>query len=165
MTRCGLAPRTCCQLLVVHLLSHLCDFPAQEHCPGEVDEAAVCKNAFELLFAFDEIIACGCGYRENVSMREVQVALEMESHEEKLAKMIRQSKEREAQQEMVRKAKQISRENRSKGIGGSGGIGSMRDFADDLRSGAAQVLGSIEAAGAMPGVGPSATHAYGVSSG
>ena len=62
----------------------------------------MCKNAFELLFAFDEIIACGCGYRENVSMREVQVALEMESHEEKLAKMIRQSKEREAQQEMVR---------------------------------------------------------------
>ena len=165
MTRCGLAPRTCCQLLVVHLLSHLCDFPAQEHCPGEVDEAAVCKNAFELLFAFDEIIACGCGYRENVSMREVQVALEMESHEEKLAKMIRQSKEREAQQEMVRKAKQISRENRSKGIGGSGGIGSMRDFADDLRSGAAQVQASIEAAGAMPGVGPSATPAYGVSSG
>lgn len=136
-----------------------------EHCPGEVDEAAVCKNAFELLFAFDEIIACGCGYRENVSMREVQVALEMESHEEKLAKMIRQSKEREAQQEMVRKAKQISRENRSKGIGGSGGIGSMRDFADDLRSGAAQVQASIEAAGAMPGVGPSATPAYGVSSG
>jgi hypothetical protein len=143
----------------------LCDFPAQEHCPGEVDEAAVCKNAFELLFAFDEIIACGCGSRENVSMREVQVALEMESHEEKLAKMIRQSKEREAQQEMVRKAKQISRENRSKGIGGSGGIGSMRDFADDLRSGAAQVQASIEAAGAMPGVGPSATPAYGVSSG
>ena len=125
----------------------------------------MCKNAFELLFAFDEIIACGCGYRENVSMREVQVALEMESHEEKLAKMIRQSKEREAQQEMVRKAKQISRENRSKGIGGSGGIGSMRDFADDLRSGAAQVQASIEAAGAMPGVGPSATAAYGGSSG
>ncbi len=125
----------------------------------------MCKNAFELLFAFDEIIACGCGYRENVSMREVQVALEMESHEEKLAKMIRQSKEREAQQEMVRKAKQISRENRSKGMGGSGGIGSMRDFADDLRSGAAQVQASIEAAGAMPGVGPSSTPSYGGSSG
>jgi len=128
-----------------------------EYCPGEVDEASICKNAFELLFAFDEIIACGCGYRENVSMREVQVALEMESHEEKLAKMIRQSKEREAQQEMVRKAKQISRENRSKGVGSGGGMGSMRDFADDLRSGAAQVQASMEAAGAMPGVGPSST--------
>ena len=32
-----------------------------EHCPGEIDESAVCKHAFELLFAFDELIACGVG--------------------------------------------------------------------------------------------------------
>lgn len=124
-----------------------------EYCPGEIDEASICKNGFELLFAFDEIIACGCGYREDVSMRDVQVALEMESHEEKLAVMIRQSKEREAQQEMARKAKQIAREKRSEGFGSAGGIASMRDFADDIRSGAAAATASIEAASGM-GVGP-----------
>ena len=70
-----------------------------EYCPGEIDEASVCKNAFELLFAFDELIACGVGHRENLTLQQVQVNLEMESHEEKLALMIRQSKEREAQQE------------------------------------------------------------------
>ena len=87
----------------------------------------------------------------------------MESHEEKLANMIRQSKEREAQQEMVRKAKQISRENRSKGMGGSGGgIGSMRDFADDLRSGAAQVQAQIEStASALPSLGGEGGGGYG----
>ena len=127
-----------------------------EYCPGDVDEASVCKNAFELLFAFDEIIACGCGQRENVTLRDVQVALEMESHEEKLANMIRQSKEREAQQEMVRKAKQISRENRSKGIG-SGGLGSMRDFADDLRTGAAQASAALEQSATLPGMGAAST--------
>ena len=68
-----------------------------EHCPGELDEASVCRNAFELLFAFDEVIAGGVGHRENVSLREIQTNLEMESHEEKLANMIRKSKEMEAQ--------------------------------------------------------------------
>ena len=120
-----------------------------EYCPGEIDEASVCKNAFELLFAFDELIACGVGHRENLTLQQVQVNLEMESHEEKLALMIRQSKEREAQQEAERRRKQIARDNRSKGMGGgnslSGGITSMRDFADDLRSGAAAAAATVEA--------------------
>ena len=42
-----------------------------EYCPGEIDESSICKHAFELLFAFDEIIACFCGQRENVTLREV----------------------------------------------------------------------------------------------
>lgn len=41
-----------------------------EYCPVEIDEANVCKNAFELVFAFDEIIALG--HRENVSLRDIQ---------------------------------------------------------------------------------------------
>ena len=119
-----------------------------EHCPGELDEASVCKHSFELLFAFDELIACGTGHRESLTLQQLQVNLEMESHEEKLALMIRQSKEREAQQEAERRRKQIARDSRSKGMGGqglSGGIGSMRDFADDLRSGAASAAATIEA--------------------
>jgi len=92
-----------------------------EYCPGELDEASVCKNAFELVFAFDEIVAMG--HKENVSMRDIQVNIEMESHEEKLANMIRQSKEREAQEEMNRKAKSIARENRVKAVGGGMGSG------------------------------------------
>ena len=38
-----------------------------------MDESNVCENAFELVFAFDEVIACGAGLRDSVSMRDVQV--------------------------------------------------------------------------------------------
>ena len=54
---------------------------------------------------------------------------------------------------MDRKAKQIARENRSKGIS-PGGIASMRDFADDLRSGAASATAALEQS-SMPGIGAS----------
>ena len=132
-----------------------------EHCPGEIDEAAVCRNAFELLFAFDELIACGIGYREDLSLQQVQVNLEMESHEEKLALMIRQSKEREAQQEATKRAKDIAKAKRTQGLGGGGignAVGSMRDFAEDMQAGAARATAAIEAAGAT--VDPSSTPSY-----
>ncbi|KAL3906824.1 MAG: hypothetical protein SGPRY_010406 [Prymnesium sp.] len=115
-----------------------------EYCPGEIDETNVCKNAFELVFAFDEIIALG--HRENVSLRDIQVNMEMESHEEKLATMIRQSKEREAQEEMKRKVREMTKDKRAKGIGGGGGIGSVRDLAEDMARGNIS-LGSMDNSG------------------
>ena len=56
-----------------------------EYCPGEIEEANVCKHAFELVFAFDEVVAMG--HKENVTMRDIQINIEMESHEEKLGSM------------------------------------------------------------------------------
>lgn len=92
-----------------------------EYCPGELDDTSVCKNAFEITFAFDEVVALG--HSENLSLRDIQTNIEMDSHEEKLAIMIRQSKEREAQEEMKRKAKSMSREKGAKAMGGIGGGG------------------------------------------
>jgi len=120
-----------------------------EYCPGEVDEAAVTKHAFELLFAFDEVISCGVGHREDLTLQQVQTNLEMESHEEKLAIMIRDSKVREAQNEAKLRAKQIARDNRTKGIAGGGvggGIESMKAFAEDLSTGAARAATAMDAA-------------------
>lgn len=76
--------------------------------------------------------------------------MEMESHEEKLATMIRQSKEREAQEEMKRKVREMTKDKRAKGIGG-GGMGVMRDLAEDMARGNIS-LGPPDAA---TGLGPS----------
>jgi coatomer subunit delta len=49
-------------------------------------ESEVAKHAFELIFAFDEIIALG--YRENVNLAQIRTYTEMDSHEENIAKMV-----------------------------------------------------------------------------
>ena len=55
-----------------------------------IDEESISQVAFELLFAFDEVISLG--YKENVTVGQVKQNTEMESHEEKLHKMIIASK-------------------------------------------------------------------------
>ena len=88
-----------------------------EYCPGEIEESNVCKHAFELVFAFDEVVSLG--HKENVTMRDIQINIEMESHEEKLSLMIRQSKEREARDKAKEKEKEIARTKGGK-LGGMG---------------------------------------------
>ena len=44
-------------------------------------------NAFELIFAFDEIVALG--YRENVNLAQIRTFTEMDSHEEKVYEAMR----------------------------------------------------------------------------
>ena len=45
-----------------------------------LDEEGITKAAFDLLFAFDEVISLG--YKENVTLQQVRQNTEMESHEE-----------------------------------------------------------------------------------
>ena len=52
-----------------------------EFCPI-LEEDQVQENAFELVFAFDEVLANG--YRDNVTLSQVKTSLEMESYEEKV---------------------------------------------------------------------------------
>lgn len=58
-----------------------------EFCP-ELDEEGVREQCFDIILAFDEVLAMG--HRENLNLQQVKTALEMESHEEKLHQMIRQ---------------------------------------------------------------------------
>ena len=69
-------------------------------------EEAVTARAFELLFAFDEVLAPG-GLREDVTLHQIRTNLEMESHEEKLHAMIKASKMAEAKEAAKRKAAEI----------------------------------------------------------
>lgn len=57
-----------------------------------LEEEAVCAHAFDLIFAFDEVISAG--HKENITIMQVKQNCEMESHEEKLHKMIIEVRER-----------------------------------------------------------------------
>ena len=46
-----------------------------EYC-SSLDEKDVVDNAFEVIFAFDEIVALG--YRENVNLSQIRTYIEME---------------------------------------------------------------------------------------
>lgn len=102
-----------------------------EYCKT-VEENEVIDQAFSLIFAFDEIVALG--YRENVNLAQIRTFTEMESHDEKVYQAIRQTQEREAKENMKRKAKELNkmRQEGSKygraptGYGGMGGGSSGR---------------------------------------
>lgn len=95
-----------------------------------MDEIEVAENMFNLIFAFDEIVALG--YRENVNLAQVRTFVEMDSHEERVYEAVRKTQEREAKNKMREKAKELQRQrmmeaNKKGGIkstGFSGGYGS-----------------------------------------
>lgn len=72
-----------------------------------IDEKELLDNAFEILSAFDEIATLG--YKEKLTLSQVQTYLEMDSHEEKIQEIIERNKELEAIEERRRRAKEIQR--------------------------------------------------------
>ncbi|KAK6197452.1 uncharacterized protein RJT21DRAFT_123276 [Scheffersomyces amazonensis] len=72
-----------------------------------IDEREIFDNSFEIISSFDEIISLG--YKENLTLSQVQTFLEMDSHEEKIQEIIERNKELEAAEERKRKAKEIQR--------------------------------------------------------
>jgi len=52
-----------------------------------MEEADIIDNAFNLIFAFDEIVALG--YRESVNLAQIRTFVEMDSHEEKVYQAVR----------------------------------------------------------------------------
>eukprot|EP00099_Drosophila_melanogaster_P024070 NP_652012.1 coat protein (coatomer) delta, isoform A [Drosophila melanogaster] len=90
-----------------------------------LDEKEIVENAFNLIFAFDEIVALG--YRESVNLAQIKTFVEMDSHEEKVYQAVRQTQERDARQKMREKAKELQRqrmEASKRGGPSLGGIGS-----------------------------------------
>lgn len=53
-----------------------------------MEEAEISRQAFPLIFAFDEVVALG--YRENVNLAQIKTFTEMDSHEEKVFQAVRQ---------------------------------------------------------------------------
>ncbi|XP_018026409.1 coatomer subunit delta isoform X2 [Hyalella azteca] len=93
-----------------------------EYCRS-LDEKDISDNAFNLIFAFDEIVALG--YRESVNLAQIRTFVEMDSHEEKVFRAVRETQEREAKTRMKEKAKELQRKRyeEMKRGGGKSGMG------------------------------------------
>uniref|UniRef100_A0A1B6C3S5 Coatomer subunit delta n=1 Tax=Clastoptera arizonana TaxID=38151 RepID=A0A1B6C3S5_9HEMI len=104
-----------------------------EYCRS-MEESEIADHAFNLIFAFDEIVALG--YRESVNLAQIRTFVEMDSHEEKLYQAVRKTQEKEAKNKMREKAKELQRqrmEANKKGLGGfikspTGGFGSGTSY-------------------------------------
>ncbi|OAY76797.1 Coatomer subunit delta-1 [Ananas comosus] len=105
-------------LETLRLLSKL----VPEYSPS-LDEEGICITAFELIFAFDETISLG--HKENVTIAQVKQYCEMESHEERLHKLVMQSKINETKDVMKRKASEIDKSKIERGKGDKGGFMSL----------------------------------------
>jgi len=106
-------------LETLHILTKL----VPEYCRS-INEKVVCEKSFELIFAFDEVIAMG--YKEKVTISQIKSFTEMDSQEEKIADMVERNKEREAKENAKRRLKEIERERRERekmGLAPLGGIG------------------------------------------
>eukprot|EP00249_Psilotum_nudum_P021248 c28034_g1_i1 orf=296-1861(+) len=93
-----------------------------EYCPS-LDEEGICKMAFELIFAFDEVISLG--HKENVTIAQVKQFTEMDSHEERLHNLIVESKIKETKDIMKRKASEIDKSKIEKHKSEKGGFVSL----------------------------------------
>lgn len=95
-------------------------FQIPEYCRN-LDEKDISDNAFNLIFAFDEIVALG--YRESVNLAQIKTFVEMDSHEEKVYLAVRQTQEREAKQKMREKAKELQRQRLESSKRGGSSLG------------------------------------------
>lgn len=85
---------------------------------NNVDEETVANKAFELLFAFDEVIVSG--KREHNTLEQIMTYLEMQSHEEEVAKEEKKLQMELAKKEASRRAREITQKRRENGYGGIG---------------------------------------------
>lgn len=89
-----------------------------------LEEDDILENSFQLIFAFDEIVALG--YRENVNLAQIRTFIEMDSHEERVINAVRKTQELEAKEQSKRKAKELqaARTSANKGRGLLGSLSS-----------------------------------------
>lgn len=82
-------------------------FKIPEYCSSD-NEDEIQAKVFDLIFAFDEVVALG--YRENISLSQIRTFTNMDSQEEKAFNEIRQAQERAAIEKMRQKTKELKKQ-------------------------------------------------------
>ncbi|KAG5508986.1 hypothetical protein GH5_06210 [Leishmania sp. Ghana 2012 LV757] len=102
-------------LATLHLMGRL----IPEYVPEGITEASLEAHSFEVFFALDEVVVCG--KRENSTVEQIRVYLEMDSYEERMALEEKQRQMAEAKKITAEHARKM-RERRMGGGGPSGGV-------------------------------------------
>lgn len=93
---------------------------------GGFAEHAIQDHAFDLIFAFDEVLTSD-GYKEEITLPAIRTNLIMDSHEEKIQIAIRENQEEEARKRMMDQANRLQQqrmlEQRNNFLGGAGQTG------------------------------------------
>lgn len=121
---------------------------------GGLHEHSINEHAFDLIFAFDEVLTAGGYKEEGTSLPSIRTNLLMDSHEEKIHMALKESKEALAKDEMRRQAKNIQdrqmqqmRQNFVQGGTGAAGagisVGGMQGFGGGGHPSASSGGGSI----------------------
>lgn len=79
-------------------------------CEASVTEESVLTKAFDIVFAFDEVISFG--YREPISLAQVKTFTDMVSHEETLSQLVIQTKINEERKRAQQVAAKLAKERR-----------------------------------------------------
>merc|ERR1712157_70001 len=77
------------------------------YCGGH-DEETIQQNAFNLLYALDEVVT-PMGYKESVTYKQIEDFVKMDSAEEKLSEIIEKSKLENAAEVMKKRAAEIDK--------------------------------------------------------
>lgn len=82
----------------------------QQCCESSVNEDSVLTKAFDIVFAFDEVISFG--YREGVTLAQIKAYTEMDSHDEKLSLIVLQEKMKEERKRGQQIATRLEKERK-----------------------------------------------------
>ncbi|KAJ3302735.1 Coatomer subunit delta [Kappamyces sp. JEL0829] len=84
----------------LHLFSRI----VSEYCKSS-DVKEITRQRFELILVFDEVISLG--HRENINLGQIKTISAMESNDERIQAEIQKNKEREAKEELKRRAQMM----------------------------------------------------------
>ena len=79
----------------------------QHYCPFGPNEGNILKNSFEIIIAFDDVIALG--YRESITLSQILTYAEMESAEERIFKEKQKAQMIEAREQAKRKQVELDK--------------------------------------------------------
>jgi hypothetical protein len=80
-------------------------------CSKEVSSKQVSKHAFDLILSFDDLITLN-GYRDSVTMTQLDAYLDMDSTDEKMHKKMRMIREKEAKEIAKKQQKEIEKKHK-----------------------------------------------------